>query len=340
MFKVLGIDFPTKINGVNNKVTVSMEFERPNRSTLRFTDVRGYIRYKTIKNDKIPEKIAMGRKIIYKPNTQNDTNMYVTVIERKDKRRLRGMVNNVTYKILPFPIVEKSITYISDWIYKKIIEERQPYINLFPQGFRYYVRLVYNAILQDGEGKLINDYNYASEAFVVEKKITSSMIYNKLYKKSIKTYNTYGYMIFLNMIDFHISPLPNDGGCNEKNNSMQKIIINKKENIKLYSYKSKNNNCLFACLNNGFNIKGNVIKPDHIRNKLNIELNTKINIEQIDDIVKYYNNEFNKDFGYILLNENHNIIKMNSKDYNIQLNFFVLLKIKNKKKNPPTPQNR
>jgi hypothetical protein len=76
------------------------------------------------------------------------------------------------------------------------------------------------------------------------------------------------------------------GGCITKKKTKNEQIfdgikINNKKKpsayINIHCNKSTNNNCLFACLNEFYDKKGNECKADTIRRSLNITLNTPIN---------------------------------------------------------------
>jgi hypothetical protein len=73
------------------------------------------------------------------------------------------------------------------------------------------------------------------------------------------------------------------------------------------NYKSKNNNCGLVCIIKALNLKANEVKPDSIRKKYGIPLNTFINCEKLGDIA---NLEFQCNLiivnlsGFILFNSN------------------------------------
>jgi len=56
----------------------------------------------------------------------------------------------------------------------------------------------------------------------------------------------------------------------------------------LSSPKSKNNNCLIACIHKSLGIKSNQVKPDMVRQKLGIKLNTPIHINDIPKFASEY----------------------------------------------------
>jgi hypothetical protein len=121
-------------------------------------------------------------------------------------------------------------------------------------------------------------------------------------------------ILFIGM-EINIVHLNNkQGGCSNDRKVFKKFD-NKKGNGKLknaavsYSPKSKNNNCLFAVLNEGFEIKGNVLKADDVRKSLNIELGREIRNDEIDNVIKFYNKKFNKNYGYILYKHDGEIIQ-------------------------------
>lgn len=126
------------------------------------------------------------------------------------------------------------------------------------------------------------------------------------YKKHLQEYN-----FLIKYVDVLIFKNSTQGGCNPENTKYThekiKTDDDKYITINYVNCKSKNNNCLFSCLNKALNIKGNEIKPDVIREKLNIEKNTMLNIDDIKNITtsNYYK------CGFILFDESNKIIASN-----------------------------
>jgi DNA polymerase elongation subunit (family B) len=94
---------------------------------------------------------------------------------------------------------------------------------------------------------------------------------------------------------------------------MIKMIVTQRVNIggvhlTFTNHPSKNNNCVFAVFNHSFGLKGNSSKPDSIRKKLNIAHNTKINLESLPTILKYFNNKQKTNKGLLVINKNYDII--------------------------------
>ena len=85
---------------------------------------------------------------------------------------------------------------------------------------------------------------------------------------------------------------PNQGGCDELNEHTVRV-----GNYKVFSSKTKDNNCLFGSIKHQLEIKAIERKlPRYsyqIRNKLKIELGTPINFNQLEMIAKYYNIKIN-----------------------------------------------
>ena len=114
-------------------------------------------------------------------------------------------------------------------------------------------------------------------------------------KEWLKHHDTSTYTIFLSRIDYLSLPKTNAGGCH-KENSKYKLIKNiqiengkyPKTLFQIYTLKSSNNNCLFACLNNHYNVKGSSFRADAIRAKLEIEKDIMISINDIEHIAKEY----------------------------------------------------
>src|SRR5690606_5661383 len=113
-----------------------------------------------------------------------------------------------------------------------------------------------------------------------------------------------------------VSPLPNQGGCRNGKTVVEKLIISETQTIKLHNLKSSNNNCLIQCFIKGCNLKGNQVKADIVRQKVDLPLNTKIDINDIPKISAYFQK------GYILINQNYQIISQ--KKYKNQSDYITL----------------
>ena len=101
-----------------------------------------------------------------------------------------------------------------------------------------------------------------------------------------------------------MNPLVLAGGCNSKTcYKADKIQKSKHEIIKLKSLPSKNNNCIFACMNYSYKILGNSMKPNSTRKNLDIEPHVKIEYTEIPRIIDYYNKKFERNYGYHVVNE-------------------------------------
>ncbi len=239
------------------------------------------------------------------------------IINRVKKQILRNRVkapliktvfkNVDTLKAYEFPI-EKSykVTTYNNWvddliymlvhIYLRIVKENgnNIYCSFYLKGQNQTREQEKNKIVSEWKTLKIKDIKDVKD--LVEKAKAE-------YKKKLQEYS---FLIkYVNVLLFKNSTA---GGCNPENSkyTSEKITIDGANiQISYIDCKSKNNNCLFSCINRALNIKGNATKPDVIREKLGIEKGTKININDIKKITDYYK------CGFILSNESNKIIASN-----------------------------
>lgn len=308
------------------KLSVAFYYPKINKYKIKVIE-NGRIRYITMDGDDVNDTLKNGKTLIISPKVivkgqsifnNMDGPKYSTAfvnsqgnpVYNPKQRDLKA--TKITYNFDLIPIVEKLLTSISEKLFTLANKHYQEYKIKFPQGFHFYIKLVYRSNYKNNEG-------WASKVIKVDNKLTSTFIYNKLYDLAERAHNTPDYTIKFNSIEMLITPLPVQGGCTDRNYKTYTIPINKKETIKIKSYKSKNNNCLFTVLNHFYEINGNDYKPDYIRMKLNIPLNEQIHYNEIKRIVDYYNEFTNNDYGYILVNENNAIIAIEQKEININI---------------------
>lgn len=210
--------------------------------------------------------------------------------------------------IKPIPNIgdnQKKIAYSS---FNKIISESKKFKAL-PQsktGFMAYAKFIFK----------VNEVDFIS--FVLkDEEITVENIMVELKKLEDKAFNSEDYIIDFIQLNIVFTPLDRKGGCLESDNhkyTSETIVRNghqkhkKPDKIIIKSYRSKNNNCLIACFNHHYNIKGNEIKPAKVRKDLNIPENEKIDVSLIPEMSEYYNKLTKKNNGYMVLNQKQEII--------------------------------
>ena len=131
--------------------------------------------------------------------------------------------------------------------------------------------------------------------------------FNSLMKKSmfkmLSAYDAEGLILYPTNLEILNIEINNSDGCN--NTGQHKIIFeyipkladhfnlpdHKLIKFKINNYKSKNNNCGLVCIIKALWKNANVIKPDILRKKYNIEKNALLIVEQLGLIsTDYFNN--------------------------------------------------
>src|SRR4051812_19921582 len=114
-------------------------------------------------------------------------------------------------------------------------------------------------------------------------------------------------ILYTHIIELTISPLAVAGGCGGDACS-DRVKVNKTDTIIIRSYKSKNMNCVIACYNNAYGVKGNVLKPETVRKDLGLTENTMVHMDVLIKLTEYYNEKFGQTKGFQLINEKFEII--------------------------------
>jgi hypothetical protein len=136
--------------------------------------------------------------------------------------------------------------------------------------------------------------------------INKKDIMRLLLTRSKKNYNTPTYMIQLSKFIFTITPNSNKqskGGCNDA--SKDKSLTHKfsyLHEVKLIDPKSKNNNCGIVCILKFLGIKGNTMKPDHVRTLCQLPKDQPLTPIEIKRIAKHF------DIGITISDEKMQII--------------------------------
>ena len=67
-------------------------------------------------------------------------------------------------------------------------------------------------------------------------------------------------------------------------------------------------NCLIQCFNFAYGVAGNVLKASTVRKDLGIKEDTLIHYMMIPKLSKYYNERFNQNKGYVLINQGQEVV--------------------------------
>lgn len=228
---------------------------------------------------------------------------------RKDEFEMKGgRLANLMYKIYPeIPITEELFNRIYgelNFLYERALERVREEYNLHGMPLQTWAQVDYRT-------------NYDEKpysAFVLHDSFERDEVIDHLRRIALKNYETIDYLALVVSLRIKVRIPSNSGGCLPDNDHSHKTLKTDEKNksIVLDSYKSSDNNCLFACLNYFYNVKQSPIKREKsntIRQKLNIPLKTQIAIEDIQKIIDYYNTKYNENKGFILSNESHKIVK-------------------------------
>jgi hypothetical protein len=162
----------------------------------------------------------------------------------------------------------------------------------FPQGYNFIAKLIFK--VGDSKNDVIS--------VVFRDDMSISNVENEVRYKIVEKFhsNNSSILAIFDSVSFYTFGLETKGGCSDRHKNCNKFHY-KDRTIKLISPKSTNNNCLFMCFAYFLKLKGNTLKFDDIRNKLNIP-EGKIHIKEINKISDHFNT------GFILLNEKQEII--------------------------------
>ena len=260
-----------------------------------------------IKKDKRNKEIKEHRNNIYGFDPfLTDDELVKKYLQKPFKQYLyKEQLAHVMYKLrIKIPLNEinlNTLQILINYIQQREINETN--VKNHKGGYTIATKVIMSGVQVTKNDETITKY----ASFVINSTKESEIKY-KLLKNSNKYYDTEGYILSVEKIENIIRKLDNKGGCTDNKCSSDRIRKCKYEEIIIRSYKSKNNNCLFASFNQHYNIKGNQLKPDIVRKALNIELNTKIDINMIPAISNYYNTKFKKNYGYMLVNSENQII--------------------------------
>jgi len=203
---------------------------------------------------------------------------------------------------------------------EKIVEEK------FKSGFKMNIRMFFIG----NNNNVVFSKSFKVIGANMEHKTTKEKIKEILEDLTHKHFDTINYSAFLGSVEIWAFKNKNKGGCNLDVHSKVceetfKVNVYDKNNknlikfikLKLISLTSRNNNCGIVCLLKGNELKANEIKPDKIRKDLGIELNTKLDLNQMELIADYLHEKYNGK-GFIIFNEKCEILKQkfyNNKEF-------------------------
>jgi len=225
-----------------------------------------------------------------------DSNYFFDDVKRY--KLLNNTISDENYMLnKPYRLTRVN-TILTNLIYNTIVKKK----NLFSQGVDISVKLIFFAHKKD---QPIEKTQSTSQKLPTDVKGISNYLL-KLYEKFEANSEM---VVDVLSVRYLIVPLSTEGGCNERTHK-ETIQVSKHQKIKIINHFSRNNNCLFAVFNHHYKLKGNQIKPDEIRKQLNISLGSMIDYKQVPQILEYYNKMTNKDYGFLLINKNYEIIAL------------------------------
>ena len=236
----------------------------------------------------------------------------------KHKETHVSSIVNTRFKISPIPFIITNADVITKGAMRLIKESKEQAKAIHAGGFNIFLKFLLNDVMFNDDSKPVK---YTS--FIIKgNDISAEEIHNKVYTEASKMYDTPTYYLVLHAVEIVISPLALAGGCNSKTcYKADKIQKSKHEIIKLKSLPSKNNNCIFACMNYSYKILGNSMKPNSTRKNLDIKPDVKIEYTEIPRIIDYYNEKFQKNYSYHVVNElNHSVL---FKDADVTVNIYL-----------------
>ena len=255
---------------------------RAYKSLTKFTSER---RKRQVKH--IEVKAEFGWKII----SQNQKRLF-------DKR---DNIANYSYKIDPIPMTEATVKFVSRKIYEMAKKQLQDVARKYPAGANIYIK----AFMQKDSASA----SAVVKASKVNLKELETMIFNSLSQRVAKHYPTQDYILDIENVDILVSGFGARGGCNNKKTSHQRIQIRKDAVMHLTNHKSINNNSLIQCFNYAYGVAGNKLKASVVRKALGLEEDTRIHMNMIPKMSKFYNERFpDQKKGYVLVNQNNEVV--------------------------------
>lgn len=191
---------------------------------------------------------------------------------------------------------------------------------------------------KESKNKILYKDNYGTERYINSSYeiISTSVIENDLItlpnlvvvlsKFINKNYKSEDYNVYVDSVKYMFRAVSQTGGCTsapyssneyyikisdgklvktttEKNSKHVNLDLIREFRIDLRVKKSDNNNCLFACLNEFYDVKGHKEFNKKIRKLLNVGECDQIHINDVHRVVSFYNTKYERNYGFILANE-------------------------------------
>lgn len=238
----------------------------------------------------------------------NKNQAFVKFVRDIRRNKFAQAINN-KHIVQKYAITESTIDYLADKLYDIINAERfrAQQMPRFRGGFRFF------AIIRCTDNDSAKWFSFPIRG--ENNNITKDDVKATLAGITQRNYDTANYIIYIHALDILITPLDVAGGCSERHKNTREKL-DKNTTIIIRSYQSKNDNCLIQCFNQFY--KTNNTKASTVRKELGIP-EGKIDISFIPKLSEYYNNKFDKQYGYQLLNENLQFIYFNKQAEYIKL---------------------
>ena len=242
------------------------------------------------------------------------------VMSKKTIGALKDSVKNQVYKLNYMPVTESTVPYLSEKLYQLAKSQIHEMKKKYPLGANIYMK-----VLMESDK---SDPNDVRASFVVKMSDVSyhtirQDIRRRMFEKSNKLYATEDYRLVLSEAMILVSGFGKYGGCETSNTKKTREFVDKETTIVYTSHKSIGNNCLIQCFNHAYGLSGREVKASKVRAALKLEKDEKIHMNKIRAMSNYYNTTYRRKMGYILMNQNHKIVKFNHptiekvEDYNM-----------------------
>lgn len=239
---------------------------------------------KTVKDIKVQRDFVINDQGEFVKRVDNGT---LQVLRIREAKRLYKKATSVIYEVAPAAIVAGAVQTLSVDIHRVVQSELRP--NMVTK-----IRLAFTG--------------FQNFPLFLSPDTTQEQLLQMLTKQIDNNKGPVDYTVYLESIEFLHYPKETQGSCNNNKAGGKKIMFDSRTVRKL-SYQSKNNNCLFACFNGAFGLKGSNCKPDNVRKKLDIPLKTPISISQVPLIYQVYQDDWSVTRGYQIFDHQHHLIQ-------------------------------
>lgn len=164
-------------------------------------------------------------------------------------------------KVHADPFSNSTYIHIAKVTFKIVKQLKSYYDKEHPAG--YFMKIKYYS--NNANSDVFEQKESIHNTVVIDGFSTLSQCIGKLSDQANKMYNGTDYFLYRRNVSILVSKLPDKGGCNNDRYSSEKLHIDRYKTIKILSYKSTDNNCLFAVFNEFYDIKGNQLQSDKMR---------------------------------------------------------------------------